>query len=133
MNVRPARPWAVLLLGATLCVGAVAQKAPDDPNQPLPVPGQVLSDVQPLPAEDRESQGAVLLHDSKVRAQRKLDAFTAAGERTGVPSVIGRNVSRVLDRAREGDSREAEVAPAWTQEPEPTPPPMPAPNDPALR
>ena len=103
---------AALLWAATLATGAAAQGAPDDPNQPLPVPGQVLSDVQPLPAEDRDSHGALLLQDSLVRAQRKANAFSAAGERTGVPSVIGRKVSRVLEQAHGWGTvpREADAA-----------------------
>ena len=112
--------WAALLWTATLATGAAAQGAPDDPNQPLPVPGQVLSDVEPLPAEARDSHGAVVLQDSLVRAQRNANAFSKAGDRTGVPSVIGRKVSRVLERARGwGEVRDAGVT-------EPLP-------DPALR
>lgn len=113
MDVPTARPGAALLLtGAALAAGAVAQTPPDEPNQPLPVPGQVLSDIEPLPAEDRASEGAVVIHGAPVRAQREAGAFTAAGEHTGVPSVIGRRVSRVLERARGWDEpREAEVTP----------------------
>ncbi len=70
------------------------------------MPGQVLSDVAPLPAEDRESSGAVVLHDSRVRAQR-----APSGRPTATPasaSAIGHNVSRVLEQARSwGDVREA--------------------------
>lgn len=109
MKTPHARPWAALLLSAGLVTGAFAQTVPD--NQPShPVPGQVLSDAQPLPAEDRESAGAVVLDDSRVRAQRHRTAFDAAAERTGIPSAIGRSVSRLIEKARSWDDvREADA------------------------
>jgi hypothetical protein len=108
MKVLSARPWAVLFLTAA-GVAATAQTLPSDAEAPQEVPGLVLSDAQPLPAEDRESAGAVVLHESRVRAHRS--AFSASSERTGIPSAIGRNVSRVLDRARNGPDavREADA------------------------
>ncbi|CAA9428591.1 MAG: hypothetical protein AVDCRST_MAG51-2494 [uncultured Ramlibacter sp.] len=111
MNVRTTRPWAAFLIGAGLAGAVAAQRVPVDSDSPPPVPGQVLSDVQPLPAEDRESQGAVVLHQSRVRAQQG-NAFSAAGERTGISS-IGRNVTRILSGQRTeadmADAREAEA------------------------
>ncbi|WBY00029.1 hypothetical protein PE066_11090 [Ramlibacter tataouinensis] len=97
---------AVLAGLAAGAQGQSVQPAEIDNAPPQPVPGQVLSDVQPLPAEDRESAGAVVLHDSRVRAQR--EAFQGAERRTGISSAIGHNVTRVLERARTwGDVREA--------------------------
>lgn len=112
MKVHPARPWAVFLLAgaiAAIAAGVSAQSVPEsEPHQP--VPGRVLSDAQPLPAEDRESAGAVVLDNSRVRAQQR-GAFDAAAERTGLPSAIGRNVSRVMERARTwNDVREADAS-----------------------
>ena len=104
-----ARAWATLCIGAALSLPVMAQERPNDPEQPDAAPGQVLSDVQPLPAEHRESiGGALILEQSPVRAQRQQ--FKAAGERTGIPSAIGRSVSRVIERARSWeDVREAEA------------------------
>lgn len=102
----------VVLLATTAIAahGQTAQPAEIENAPPQPVPGQVLSDVQPLPAEDRESSGAVVLHDSRVHAQR---AFQAAERRTGITSAIRHNVSRVLQEARGwGDLREAGAGPA---------------------
>ena len=99
MKTHLARPWAALLLAAGLASGAFAQAVPDN-EPPQAVPGQVMSDVQPLPAENRESMGAVVLDDSRVRAQQHRSSFDAAADRTGIPSAIGRSVSRVLERAR---------------------------------
>jgi hypothetical protein len=102
------------LLAFAMAGGAWAQSVPDN-EPPQPVPGQVLSDIQPLPAEDRESMGAVVLDDSRVRAQQ-TNAFNAAGERTGIPSAIGRNVSRLLERARSwNEIREADATPIPTR------------------
>lgn len=83
-------------LGAALAIGVTAQTRPDSDPPPTP-PGQVMSDVAPLPAEERSSTGAIVLQDSLVRAQRN-NAFHAAGQRTGVTSV-GRNATRVLTEA----------------------------------
>jgi hypothetical protein len=81
------------------------------------VPGQVLSDVQPLPAEDRDSEGALVLPESRVRAQREPGAIA---DSTSVPSAIGRRVSRVLERS-----------PDWEEPPEVQPVPIP-PAEPIL-
>jgi hypothetical protein len=114
MKVHPARPWAVFLLAGAMA-GASAQSVPDN-EAPQPVPGQVLSDAAPLPAENRESAGAVVLHNSRVRAQR--NAFDASAERTGVNTTIGRNVSRVIERARSwSDVREADASSAPRDDP----------------
>lgn len=112
MKPRPmaARRWVALCLGAALAWPALAQQQRlDDAEQPAPPPGQVLSDAEPLPAEHRESVGgALILQQSPVRAQQQQ--LRESGERTGIPSAIGRNVSRILDRARDGDPmREAEA------------------------
>ena len=57
----------------------------------------VQTDVAPLPAEDRDSVGAVVLENSMVRAQRQ--AFAGHYTRTRVTSV-GRNVTRMERAAR---------------------------------
>jgi hypothetical protein len=108
MKVPPARSWAVLILAGAMA-GAFAQSV--RPNETLqPVPGQVLSDAHPLPAEERDSMGAVVLDQSRVRAQQRT-GFDASAERTGIPSAIGRNVSRVVERARSwSDLREADAS-----------------------
>jgi len=110
------RPCAALCLGAVLAGPLLAQDRPEDAEQPEAPPGQVLSDAQPLPAEYRESiGGALLLEQSPVRAQQQQ--FRAAGERTGIPSAVGRSVSRIVERARgwdevrEADAREVPSAP----------------------
>lgn len=119
--IGPRTPWrlAALALLPVLGTGALAQAVADEESAPpLPVPGQILSDAEPLPAEHRDSSGAVVLHDSRVRAQRS--AFQAAGQRTGVTSAIGHNVTRLMERARSwSDVREAEA-------PDASPPGMPA-------
>ena len=109
------RAWqlaAFVLLAAAAFVaqGQSVQPAEAESAPPQPVPGQVLSDIEPLPAEHRESAGAVVLHDSRVRAQR---AFQAADRHTGITSAIRHNVSRVLEEARGwGDLHEAGAGPA---------------------
>lgn len=110
---------ACLALLAGLAAGAQGQSVQPGETEsgpPQPVPGQVLSDVEPLPAESRDSSGAVVLHDSRVRAQR--DAFRAADQRTGISSAIRHNVSRVLEQVRSWDEvREADSGPAPDAQP----------------
>jgi hypothetical protein len=121
MHVLTKRSWAVLVLGGALAGAALAQQraGADSDNQPQPVPGQVLSDAEMLPAESRDSAGAVLLQQSPVRAQQR-SAFTDSAQRSGVGTTIGRNVQRIVDRARDwNDLREADAAPAFS-EPAPT-------------
>lgn len=99
-------PWAMLLMAAAMATGAGAQTTePSDPEAPARVqPGRVLSDVQPLPAEERDSDGAVLLQQSPVRAQKGVAA--TPGQRA--PATVGRNAARVVDRTRSWDDvREA--------------------------
>ena len=118
MSKQQARPFAALVLAAGLAGGAMAQSTvPADSDAPSAPPGQVMSDVHPLPAEIRESHGAIVLQDSKVRAQQQRTDFQAAGERTGVGTTLGRNVSRIVERARSwNDVREADAgAPAQGQ------------------
>ena len=74
--------------------GAAAQVLPDS-EPPPPVPGEVLSDAQPLPAEHRDSQGAVVLDGSPVRAQQGQPRAQAVE-----PSRIGRNASLLVERTR---------------------------------
>ncbi|MBA2960581.1 MULTISPECIES: hypothetical protein [Ramlibacter] len=115
MPVLTSSPWALLVLGGALAGPAMAQLAPgtDTDTRPHPVPGQVLSDAEMLPAESRDSTGAVLLHQSPVRAQQQQrNAYSDSAARTGVNTTIGRNVQRIVDRARGWDEpAEADVAP----------------------
>jgi hypothetical protein len=93
-----------LVVGGALA--AVAQvRVPADSDAPPDPPGKVVSDAQPLPAEDRDSHGAIVLKDQPVKAQA-----AAAGESTGVTGVVGGRVSRLLERAKNWDDvREAEA------------------------
>ena len=92
----PAR-LAVIAAACACAFGAASQVLPDaDP--PPPVPGQVLSDAEPLPAEHRDSQGAVVLDSSPVRAQQGQPRARAIE-----PSRIGRNASMLVERTRSWD------------------------------
>lgn len=71
------------LIAATLGAGAAFAQQ----STPL-----VMSDMAPLPAEERSSTGAILLENSLVRAQRDRD-FDASASRTGVGS-LGRGIMR---------------------------------------
>ena len=100
-------PWAVMLLAVAAALGAGAQtNAPADPDAPPRAQaGRVMSDVQPFPAEERESHGAVLLEQAPVRAQKDSTARPGAAD---TPANSGRNAARVVERARNWDDvREA--------------------------
>jgi hypothetical protein len=97
--IRP-RPCLTLLLGALLAAGAGAQGARPESDAPPQDPTQVLSDVRPLPAEDRDSAGAVL-DASRMGAQR--DAASAPSTGNAVKPVENREISRIVDRTRSWD------------------------------
>ena len=94
------------LVATLLAVGtAQAQTAPGLTD---PGPAKGVTDVGPPPAEERDSAGAVVLENSKVRAQRKAAESSA---RTGVGSV-GRGVIRATTRAQTRAQTQAELASA---------------------
>jgi hypothetical protein len=93
---------------ATLLALGTAQ-AQTAPGLTDPGPAKGVTDVGPPPAEERDSAGAVVLENSKVRAQRKAIAESSA--RTGVGS-IGRGVIRATTRAQ----TQAELASAGQDE-----------------
>lgn len=72
----------------------------------------VVTDVAPLPAEERSSTGAIVLENSMVRAQRD-NAFHRAASRNGVASV-GR---RVLRATMEAAQPQGELAQAHEPRP----------------
>jgi hypothetical protein len=86
--VRPAAATLAALLSSGL---AFAQAEPPK-TAPLQGPA-VLSDLAPPPAEERESAGAIVLDDSRVRAQRRL-----ARERRDPTTVMG-NISAPAEKA----------------------------------
>jgi len=95
-------PWALLLLGGAMAAGVGAQTAaPGETETRPPVPGQVMSDVQPLPAEDRDSTGALVLDQSQVRAQQQQSPSPPA--RIGIKPIVGRDISRLVERTRDWD------------------------------
>jgi len=103
--IRPP-PSAALLLGAMLAAGAGAQTARSDSDAPPQDPRQVLSDVQPLPAEDRDSTGA-LMDASRMGAHR--DTSSAQQPGNPVKPLEGGDISRIVDRTRSWDDvRDAE-------------------------
>lgn len=77
-----------VLFAAILCAGtAMAQ-----------VRTPIVTDTAPLPAEERESVGAVVLENSLVKAQQD-NAFAQSAARTGVEAV-GRGVIRATMREK---------------------------------
>ena len=86
--VRP----AAATLAALLC--ASPGWAQDEPPKTAPLQGPaVMRDTDPPPAEDRSSTGAVVLDNSRVRAQRGL-----VGPRRDPTTVMG-NVSAPAEKA----------------------------------
>jgi hypothetical protein len=96
-----------IALAAGAAVAAVAQVRLPDAAAAPDHPGKVVSDARPLPAEDRDSHGAITLHDQPVRAQSRA---AAAGERTGVTGVVGGRIQQIVERSRSWDAlREADA------------------------
>src|SRR3954447_12720727 len=82
---------------ATLGAGCVlAQTSPPAATDFVPASPPVASDAAPLPAEDRDSTGAIVLQDSMVRAQR-------AGSGNGLASVGRRAVRAAMDMQPQGE------------------------------
>jgi hypothetical protein len=107
--------YPILMRGAALAAalgmcGAFAQTRPAPTDSGKGVAPPVVTDVGPAPAQERESLGAIVLHDSMVRAQRQ-SLFERAASRTGVASV-GRGVLRATMKAQ----READMAQAREEE-----------------
>ena len=87
---------------ATLGAGCVlAQTSESAVTDFVPTPPPVVSDAAPLPAEDRDSTGAIVLQNSMVRAQRDV-ASQRAGSRNGLASV-GRRAVRAMDVQPQGE------------------------------
>jgi len=81
------RAAAVVLSTAVLSSAALAQ-APTSPT---------MTDTAPLPASERDSNGAVILMDQPVLAQR--EAMQTAAERSAVDTrAMGAGPARVLQR-----------------------------------
>ena len=66
----------------------------------------IVSDAAPLPAEDRESTGAIVLQNSMVRAQRD-SAFRRAAANNGVASVGQRGLRTTMGAQPQGELAQA--------------------------
>jgi hypothetical protein len=99
MSSQPSLParFAILAAAWACAAGAAAQALPESDELPS-VPGQVLSDAEPLPAEHRDSQGAVVIDGAPVRAQQDRPR-----SRPIDPSRIGRHASSLVERTRGWD------------------------------
>lgn len=96
----PRKLMRAAAVAASLCAGGVWAQ------QVLP---PVMTDAAPMPAEDRDSTGALVLENSLVRAQQQ-GAFQRSSQRTGVESV-GRGVIRATMRQKtESDLAQAREA-----------------------
>jgi hypothetical protein len=106
--IRRQRRWPAALLGAMLAATAWAQGGRPEGDPPPHDPTQVLSDVQPLPAEDRDSTG-VLMDPSRMDAHHDTSAAQPAGN--AVKPVVANDISRLADRTRSWDDvRQADPA-----------------------
>lgn len=100
--------YPVLLRAAAVAATLVAGGVLAQTSMPVS-PAPVMSDAAPPPAEDRASNGAVVLEHSLVRAQRE-NAFERSAARNGVASV-GRGVIRSTLRAQtEADLAQAKLS-----------------------
>ena len=99
-----ARTAAVLMAAAL--GAAFAQTAP------APTP-KVLSDMAPLPAEERSSQGAIVLEESPVLAKQEMMQETVARNRQMMTTVMGAGAAAIPVQASDGrrvlDIREGKV------------------------
>lgn len=92
MKFRPVvRPMAAVL-GAVLCTNLAWAQAQPPKTAQLHGPA-VLSDLDPPPAEERSSTGAIVLDNSRVRAQRGF----ARMQRD--PTTVMGNVAAPADKA----------------------------------
>jgi hypothetical protein len=88
---------------ATLGAGCVlAQTSPPAAADFVPASPPVASDAAPLPAEDRDSTGAIVLQNSMVRAQRD-SASQRTGSGNGLASVGRRAVRAAMDMQPQGE------------------------------
>src|SRR4051794_13290106 len=114
------RPSSALLLGGVLAMGAGAQTARSDADAAPHDPTQVLSDVEPLPAQDRDSTG-VLLDPSRMRAHQDTTARQLPDN--AVKPIVDDDISRLVDRTRSWDDvRDAQSTPVPAGEASGAPP-----------
>jgi hypothetical protein len=106
MDIRTVLRPALAPLVAIALVGGSAFAQSTNPSVTSPsviTTPPVMNDTMPLPAEDRESLGAVVLENSMVRAQR--EAFAAHRTSLSVANV-GRRVDRVQHKAQTKQERQ---------------------------
>jgi hypothetical protein len=102
MNRRVEMRTAALL--AALAAGGVLAQSGEKPAAPEVGPSPVVTDVDPAPAQERDSVGAVMLETSPVWAQRQLFGPASGPKRV---SDVTRNSDRTqteVDLARERDA-----------------------------
>jgi hypothetical protein len=98
--------WPALLLGGLWAATGWAQANRAEGEPPPQDPTQILSDVQPLPAEDRDSTG-VLMDPSRMGAHDDTLATRPSGN--AVKPIVGPDISRLMDSTRSWDDvRDAE-------------------------
>jgi hypothetical protein len=106
MDIRTVMRPALAPVVAIALVGGSAFAQSTNPSVTSPsviTTPPVMNDTMPLPAEDRESLGAVVLENSMVRAQR--EAFAAHRTSLSVANV-GRRVDRVQHKAQTKQERQ---------------------------
>ena len=100
------RAAAVVLSATVFSSGAVLAQRTTTAPRALP-PGHTVTDVQPLPADDRSSLGAVVLMDDPVLAQR--DEMLQARSREPDTRTMGA-AARVLQKALTREELDAKRA-----------------------
>ena len=90
------RAAAGVLAGTVLAVGAIAQT-----KQPQPA---TMTDTAPVPAQERDSMGAVILIDQPVLAQR--EAMLQAQERAVDTRTLGAGPNRIMQRVRSSEEQQ---------------------------
>ena len=92
-----ARAAAGVLTGMVLATGAIAQ----DSKQPEPA---TMTDTAPVPAQNRDSTGAVILIDQPVLAQRK--ALEQAQQRSPDTRTLGAGPNRIVEQVRSSEEQQ---------------------------
>jgi hypothetical protein len=94
--MKPLMRAGVMAAATALSMGALAQASAESNSTGKPTPA-IMTDTEPLPAEERDSVGAVVLETSMVRAQR--EAFPARYSPQRV-NAVGRSADRAARAAQ---------------------------------
>jgi hypothetical protein len=107
MNGRVEMQTAALL--AAMAAGGVMAQSGEKPAAPELGQPPVVTDVGPVPAQERDSVGAVVLENSMVRAQRQMSGPPAGPKRVSDVTRDSDRTQTEVDLARQREAEKVDL------------------------